>query len=435
VVGRQDKTADAYEFFFKSAKCMSKVVGVGLEWAKVVVSMEFGSVNVVSISETAWQNSWNEVEEDVVVLSIDLANTRKEGRKLYLLTAEEASRKFGVGVHGGANAFFVEEERKDVAFYPFIWELAHYMAWNCKQHAGSESRNSGAPSLWGIWGPTTSSQSKASSSNKQAGDDAVGNSWAPANLCDVFSNVAIDSKKDKTLIVTVYLPKESISNQQNMAESQLDDRIKNASISAVLEFKFELLQGDTIRKMTIETRTHCNLGDSAPESRDRGYLGHYQDDITISLSCTGKKSDGSQAAWLLRPVAVRNSKDITRIECDTYVKSESSARPKSGQITGQITVNPMHMVTLAGTIQGGRNQTNTLGDSTSHASMSQVSIPNCVPGYVWNSLDREASWKCNFLSEHNVLDYVKQGDDGAYKRLKSSGIFNSFWPLIVILVG
>ncbi|CAK9213975.1 unnamed protein product [Sphagnum troendelagicum] len=414
---------------------MSKVVGVGLEWAKVVVSMEFGSVNVVSISETAWKNSWNEVEEDVVVLSIDLANTRKEGRKLYLLTAEEASRKFGVGVHGAANAFFVEEEPKDVAFYPLIWELAHYMAWDCKQHAGSESRNSGARSLWGIWGPTTSSQSKASSSNKLAGDDAVGNSWAPANLCDVFSNVAIDSKKDKTLIVTVYLPKESISNQQNMAESQLDDRIKNASISAVLEFKFELLQGDTIREMTIETRIHCNLGDSAPESRDRGYLGHYQDDITISLSCTGKKSDGSQAAWLLRPAAVRNSKDKTRIECDTYVKSESSARPKSGQITGQVIVNPMHMVTLAGTTQGGRNQTNTLGDSTSHASTSQVSIPNCVPGYVWNSSDREASWKCNFLSEHNVLDYVKQGDDGAYKRLKSSGIFNSFWPLIVSLWG
>jgi hypothetical protein len=309
------------------------------------------------------------------------------------------------------------------------------MAWNCKQHAGSESRNSGARSLWGIWGPTTSSQSKASSSNKQAGDDAVGNSWAFANPCDVFSNVAIDSKKDKTLIVTVYLPKESISNQQNMAESQLDDRIKNASILAVLEFKFKLLQGDTIRKMTIETHTHCNLGDSAPESRDRGYLGYYQDDITISLSCIGERSDGSVAAWLRSPLAFPNSKAEKWSESDTYGKSKSSARPKCGQITGEVTVNPMHMVTLAGTIQGGRNQKNTLGDSTSHASMSEVSIPNCVPGYVWNSSEREASWKCNFLCEHNVLDYVKQGDDGAYKRLKSSGIFNTLQPLIVSLWG
>jgi predicted acetyltransferase len=110
VVGRQDKTTDAYEFFFESAKCMSKVVGVGLEWAKVVVCMQCGSVNVVSISETTWQNSWNEVEEDVVVLNIDLANTRKEGHNIYSLTTEEALKKFGVGVcpqgphheHGGA---------------------------------------------------------------------------------------------------------------------------------------------------------------------------------------------------------------------------------------------------------------------------------------------------------------------------------------------
>jgi hypothetical protein len=33
------------------------------------------------------------------------------------------------------------------------------------------------------------------------------------------------------------------------------------------------------------------------------------------------------------------------------------------------------------------------------------------------------------------LDYVKQGDDGAYKSLKSSQIFNTFWPFIVSLWG
>jgi hypothetical protein len=220
-----------------------------------------------------------------------------------------------------------------------------------------------------------------------------------------------------------------------MAESQLDDRIKTPSIFAMLEFKVELLQGDTIRKITIETRTQCNLGDSAPESRDRGYLGYYQDDITISLSFTGKKNDGSAAANLLTPVTLPNSKDKERSECDTSGKSESCARQKSGQITGQVTVNPMHMVTLGGTIQGGRNQTNTLGDSTSHASTSEVTIANCVSGYVLNRVEQEASWKCNFLSEHNVLDYVKQGDDGAYKSLKSSGIFNTFWPFIVSLWG
>jgi hypothetical protein len=54
---------------------------------------------------------------------------------------------------------------------------------------------------------------------------------------------------------------------------------------------------------------------------------------------------------------------------------------------------------------------------------------------VVNPMEQQASWECNFLSEHNVLDYIKQGDDGAYKRLKSSGIFKTFWPFIVSLWG
>jgi hypothetical protein len=50
-------------------------------------------------------------------------------------------------------------------------------------------------------------------------------------------------------------------------------------------------------------------------------------------------------------------------------------------------------------------------------------------------MEQEASWKCNFLCEHNVLDYIKQGDDVSYKSLQSSGIFNTFWPFIVSLWG
>jgi hypothetical protein len=309
------------------------------------------------------------------------------------------------------------------------------MAWNCKQHAGSESGNSGACSLCGISGPTTSSQSQGSSCNNQAGDDADDNCGAPANLCDVFSRVAIDPKKDKTLIVTVHLPKEDIPNPQNMAESQLHDGIKTASICANLVFTFQLLQHDTIRRMTIQSNTNCNLGNSVPESGNRGYLGYYQDNIRISLSCTGKRSDGSEAARLLSPLGFPNSKDKKITDCDTYGKSESCAKQKCGQITGQVTVNPMHMVTLGGTIQGGGNQTNTSGDSTFHASTSEVTIANCVPGYVWNSVEKEASWECNFLSDHKVLEYVKQGDHGAYRSLKRSGIFNTVWPFIVSLWG
>jgi hypothetical protein len=46
-----------------------------------------------------------------------------------------------------------------------------------------------------------------------------------------------------------------------------------------------------------------------------------------------------------------------------------------------------------------------------------VTIANCVSGYVVNPMEQGASWECNFLSEHNVLDYVKQGDDGAQEQV------------------
>ncbi len=50
-----------------------------MEWAKVVVCIECDSVKVLSINETAWQDTWHQVEENVAILSIDLVNIRKEG--------------------------------------------------------------------------------------------------------------------------------------------------------------------------------------------------------------------------------------------------------------------------------------------------------------------------------------------------------------------
>ncbi len=51
-------------------------------------------------------------------------------------------------------------------------------------------------------------------------------------------------------------------------------------------------------------------------------------------------------------LAFPNSKTEKWSESDTYGKSESCAKQKCGQITGEVTVNLMHMVTLGGTIQG-----------------------------------------------------------------------------------
>jgi hypothetical protein len=39
---------------------MTKVVGMGSEWANVVVSMKSFDVKVISIGENAWGNPWEQ---------------------------------------------------------------------------------------------------------------------------------------------------------------------------------------------------------------------------------------------------------------------------------------------------------------------------------------------------------------------------------------
>ncbi len=51
--------ADSKEFLLKQAEDMSKVVGVGLEWSKVVVTKQFGVV-VKHIGEHLWSDLWKE---------------------------------------------------------------------------------------------------------------------------------------------------------------------------------------------------------------------------------------------------------------------------------------------------------------------------------------------------------------------------------------
>ncbi len=60
---QKNNDGGTFEFFFPSPKCMTKVVGVGLEWAKVVVCMKSFDVKVISIGENAWRNPWEQVKQ------------------------------------------------------------------------------------------------------------------------------------------------------------------------------------------------------------------------------------------------------------------------------------------------------------------------------------------------------------------------------------
>jgi len=299
VASTTNNDGGTFEFFFPSAKCMTKVVGVGLEWAKVVVCMKSFGVKVISIGENAWRNPWEQVEQtgcskDFILLNCNLANMNKNKFHISKLTAKKSSKKFGIGVHvqgtlkhGEINTY-VEDKGKYVAFNPLIWDLMQYMINSyCKQCVGSTSNASGRNASHNQEGSkgkekvNMNSQFLPESSNKRDENEEDDKDGSP--LSNIGSNVKINAKKKKILIVTVCPGFGGDFYQGNTRHVVEPNNIFNtATIDPTLVFRFEI--GDT-RKLTITTETKCNLGKSAPKHYDGEYLGYYQDNIEISLSC------------------------------------------------------------------------------------------------------------------------------------------------------
>jgi len=144
VASTKNNDGGTFEFFFPSPKCMTKVVGVGLEWAKVVVCMKSFDVKVISIGENAWRNPSEQVEEigclkDFILLNCNLTNMNKNKFNISKLIVKESSEKFGISVHVQGTTKH-REVNTYVAFNPLIWDLVQYMINSyCKQCVGSTS--------------------------------------------------------------------------------------------------------------------------------------------------------------------------------------------------------------------------------------------------------------------------------------------------------
>jgi hypothetical protein len=138
IVGR--KCDQGFEFLFPSAECMSKVVGVGLDWGQVLVT-NFGDVKVFPMGQKAWQDVWENVSKPYVLMDIELPSIKEKGHALCTITANNSSKRFGIGMcnlDGGVH-MYVEDKKQEAIFYPIIWELFQYMALNNNKGSRYES--------------------------------------------------------------------------------------------------------------------------------------------------------------------------------------------------------------------------------------------------------------------------------------------------------
>jgi hypothetical protein len=112
-------------------------------------------------------------------------------------------------------------------------------------------------------------------------------------LSNVGSNVRINANKEKILIVTVYPRSDGDFYPRNTRHAvKRNNGINTTIINPSLVLQFEL--GNT-QKLAITTKRQCNLGESAPQYCDGNYLGYYQDNIKISLSCV--EANGAQLSF------------------------------------------------------------------------------------------------------------------------------------------
>jgi len=138
IVGK--KSNEGFEFLFPSAECMSKVVGVGLDWGQVLVT-KFGDVKVFQMGQKAWQDVWENVSKPYVLMDIELPNIKEKGHAPCTMIANDSSKRFGIGMcnpNGGVH-MYVEDKKQEAIFYPIIWELVQYMTLNNNKGSRYES--------------------------------------------------------------------------------------------------------------------------------------------------------------------------------------------------------------------------------------------------------------------------------------------------------
>jgi hypothetical protein len=130
-MGKKATKGDSHvEFLYPDAKDMARVVGIGINRAKVVVTNHFDVEVIEMEDENIWTNLWN--SENFVPMAIFLPNspTERKGDAQSNLILENPSRSSGVGLIGNDGTVHVDGSNTllgDQRISPLILDLAEHM--------------------------------------------------------------------------------------------------------------------------------------------------------------------------------------------------------------------------------------------------------------------------------------------------------------------
>jgi len=435
------------ELLFENAENMSQVVGVGLEWAMVVI-IEKLDVEVRHIGEHAWEDLWANLEiEDFELMNISLPELQTQDEKPSNILLEDLTERFGVGLTSSdVISVYMEDQvgqSNDEGFAPLVMNLAECMGVEAtvtkrRPVSGGEGGSSkGAAGGGSSKEASTRTQDPPQDPPEDPPQDPAQNppddhNQDPPNdpaedppddpaedpAEDPPDDPAEDPPEDppddppedppeplenkKVHVVTIY-PEYGYVHQGSHVPP-LHHPISRACIAPSLRFEFEL-RGNH-KKITTTLKTQCNLG---PDHELTEYMGHFQDNITISLTCEKER------AATLSSSKVEDVKVVKRII--TNNNSTSHAREGSGQLA---------VSALWFQVGGSYGGTTETGYSTAH----EMEI-ECFGGEFYvHSRQLAGSLAYNFSYPKEVKDIIADHRHGRTKLLEIK-IGDTVWPTII----
>jgi hypothetical protein len=504
------------EFLYPDAKDMARVVGIGINRAKVVVTNHF-DVKVIEVEdENIWTNLWN--SENFVPMAIFLPNspTERECIAQSNLILENPSKSLGVGLIGNDGTVHVEGSNTlqgNQHISPLILDLAEHMGLirenlvvfeagstsgssdDGKNLAGELQRRRSPGAFKSCVQPRTICIKDYESSEENEGDitflvkdplhsppssslgakvskdiiriggqsriinfgrrngrsidnnainghdktsrsSYVISGQSTRNNVGKTSGLPLDERKaseddSKPSILGLDNPIDDppFSLQEEVEEKKVlnvmiyprgagtffnrsannfdipEDHLKNARISPILEFKFEL-EGKHGKTITTTTKTKCSFG------KDNHNPSYYQNKIKISLEC-----EEAQNPPMLTKDEVEKLEPIKKTV--TVMSNTSDSLLDGGSATVGVTV-------LGNQFGGSATHTRTVGTGISHTHP----IENIVDQLDGFEVNRE-SQESNMIYRFN---YPQQSLDHAITQFKDTGfpkICNTFEPSII----
>jgi len=443
-VGGKAMEGDSGEFLFMDVGDMAKVVGVGLDWAKVVVTKEF-VVNVIQEDEGAWTKLW--CLEHFVPRIITIPNPKQK-----LMTRPNSAKTDGVDLEANLGCVYVEDDTEENAHacFPLVFELAEHIGLGrknaMKMKEVSEVESSGSTKEGEVSRVESSGSTKgeedsgAESSGSTKGGEVSGAessgfteggkvsraessgsrqeirrneedegfkdpSRGPPNPLDPSLSVGPQDEEERTLIVNVYPKAGELS-------IRLKGQIKPPSIGPRLEFKFQ--KKGKCKMIHVEAETQCNFG----RMEKKNGFGYYQDNITISLNCEDEDPD---AARVTEP-HVQKVEYVKKTMTDTSTTIKNSGHQIGCEIGGVGMPHAIHDFPLHA--QGTYGYTSSGG--TNFTQGSNHDVPFVQLGYYHvndQCIPKELTY--NFQYPQHILQQIASSDSSEVKTK------NTFWSTIV----